>query len=265
MRTNKYYVNNTMNDINNEETAYWLGFLFADGFVDKNRNRVRLDLNVKDEYIIDEFIKFLDTNYNKKYIKIYNTVGIQLDNKLLKDNLIKYGCIPDKSHLNTFIPEEIMNNEKLFWNFLRGIFDGDGCIFKQGNNYGMFFMGTNNIIDQIHNFNNRLNEFNKYKEIKCDNCYYLRTGKYDLMKYIFNNMYSNLNLPFLKRKYDMFIDYIQDKENRIPYHIKQYQELYEKYLNLINENPKITKKECYEKLKMSKSRFYAMLKWKRNL
>lgn len=36
MNTNKYYVNNIMDNINNEETAYWLGFLFADGFVDKN-------------------------------------------------------------------------------------------------------------------------------------------------------------------------------------------------------------------------------------
>lgn len=265
MRTNKYYINNVMDNINDEKTAYWLGFLFADGFVDKNRNRVRLDLNIDDEAHIDKFIKFLDTNYKKHYTKIYNTVGIQIDNGKLKNNLIKNGCIPLKSKIDTSIPEHILNNEKLFWNFVRGIFDGDGCIFKSRNNYGIFFMGTNNIMEQILNYNSKLKELNKYKEYKSENCYYLRTEKYDLVKYIFDNMYYDNTLPYLERKYNLFINYITDKQNRIPKYIQEYNIIYDKYMKLINENPNITKKDCYEKLNISKSKFYRILKLKNNL
>src|SRR5579863_1325734 len=51
----KYPINeNIFDEINTEEKAYWLGFLYADGNVSKT-NRTRLSLAEEDREIVDKF------------------------------------------------------------------------------------------------------------------------------------------------------------------------------------------------------------------
>ena len=258
-----YYINNLFQNVNDASSAYWLGFLFADGFVSKDRNRVRLELQIRDEYMIDNFLKFLDTNYKKYYTK-NNSVGVQIDNEILHSNLIKLGCIPLKSYTNTSIPSNILNNEILLWNFLRGIFDGDGCIFKEPkNNYGIYFMGTKNIIEQIQKCNPIFSEFFVQQELRSNNCYYLRTSKFYVVKEVFNKMYNNIPTELcLKRKYDIFKNYISERSDRKSYKEIEYDNIFFKYCELKKQNEDFTKKKICEILNISRNKLYNILKYK---
>ena len=56
--------------VDTKKKAYWLGFLFADGFIKTNKSvpyRVGIDAGIKDFWIIDRFIK--DIGVNPKYIQ----------------------------------------------------------------------------------------------------------------------------------------------------------------------------------------------------
>ena len=53
----KYYRNsNIFEKIDTEEKAYWLGFLYADGYVDPERGEIILGLAEKDKEHINKFI-----------------------------------------------------------------------------------------------------------------------------------------------------------------------------------------------------------------
>ena len=43
--------------INTEESAYWFGFLCADGHINKY-NSIRLELSIKDKHMVFKFAKF---------------------------------------------------------------------------------------------------------------------------------------------------------------------------------------------------------------
>ncbi len=83
-------------DIDNKQKAYWLGFLFADGFITRLRNNLRLglEINKEDEIILDQFCEALGINpMNKRYYKKTNTVRIRITNDKIGFSLIKNGFI----------------------------------------------------------------------------------------------------------------------------------------------------------------------------
>lgn len=57
--TRKYIVDDVFEKIDTEEKAYWLGFLFADGYVGTNDNSVGLGLAIKDIEHVKKFKKFI--------------------------------------------------------------------------------------------------------------------------------------------------------------------------------------------------------------
>lgn len=131
--------------IDTEEKAYWLGFLYADGCVGKNRKDkngehpgcgVSLGLKLSDEEHIDKFIKAVGFNGNKKYKeihlndKIFYSCEMSLNSVKMADDLIRLGCVPRKSLILKFPTKEQVPDEFLF-HFIRGYVDGDGTIGKQ--------------------------------------------------------------------------------------------------------------------------------------
>lgn len=120
---NEYY----FETIDTNEKAYWLGYLYADGNIKVEKNgtmRVVIELNKKDEYIVDRFIQCIKANQSKKYYPtIRPTVALAIASKKLCKSLIKYGCIPNKTHILR-LPE--LQNGDLYFAFLLGFYDGDG-------------------------------------------------------------------------------------------------------------------------------------------
>ena len=134
---NKVKFDNTVFEkIDTEEKAYWLGFLFADGYVTANDNRVVLSISKNDEDHIQKYVDFL--HYSKAYNIKKNGLkkdGTQLylvevgvgDDKF-KNDVVRCGCIPNKSLILKFPNKEIFQDESLIRHFVRGYIDGDGSL-----------------------------------------------------------------------------------------------------------------------------------------
>jgi len=125
-------------NIDTEDKSYWLGFFYADGYVrkrhdsgqfklklcKKDKNHIELfKTNIKSEHIITDGVEFFTKN-NKKYKSEYSLLNIY--SLKLVDDLIKHGCVQNKTQKIRF---PILKNE-LIQHFIRGYFDGDGCIYK---------------------------------------------------------------------------------------------------------------------------------------
>lgn len=119
---------NIFDEIDSEEKAYWLGFIYADGYVSKNRNTFELSLALKDLDHLRKFALFMGYENN---IKVDNyRCRFYVVNKHLKAKLMSLGVIPNKSLILTFpnrtqVPFELINH------FIRGYFDGDGTILTK--------------------------------------------------------------------------------------------------------------------------------------
>lgn len=113
------------NVIDTEEKAYWLGFLYADGYVsDGVRNGVELSLQLGDKGHLEKFKTFLNSSLTVKSDTF--RCRLTITNPKFKADLIKHGCTPKKTFTLTFpkIPKSLEKH------FIRGFFDGDGCITR---------------------------------------------------------------------------------------------------------------------------------------
>lgn len=129
----KYSLNvHFFDEINSQEKAYWLGFLFADGSLHKNKLTIRLSKEDKNHlYRFIASIEFtgepedvqVDTNF-KKNAEISH---LQINSTELARALNKYMPFGKKSDKLIF-PQWL--DQKLIWDFIRGYFDGDGFVIS---------------------------------------------------------------------------------------------------------------------------------------
>lgn len=133
--------------IDSEEKAYWLGFLFADGNVVLQPSpALQLCLSTADEEHFRKFISMIKSEYK---VSIHNykrpVIQTRISNKKIVDDLIKLGCVPQKTFNLTFptLPEELIRH------FIRGYFDGDGCIYNGKKASAIIFLGTENMLTEI--------------------------------------------------------------------------------------------------------------------
>lgn len=126
--------------INNEESAYFLGFLYADGCVQIKNNAYTICLKLKsnDQIIIEKFRNIMSPSSSIKIIqdkKTLNTYSyFRINQKEICDQLISLECVPNKSLILKF-PTKVPTN--LIRHFLRGYSDGDGCIYKNKLKYSI--------------------------------------------------------------------------------------------------------------------------------
>lgn len=118
---------NYFDSIDTEEKAYWLGFLFADGALSQNNKsyNIELSLKISDSNHVKKFAKAI--NKSKVLDKVYRTRCI-LGSKYMFNILSNYGCTIRKSLTLKFPDINIFQDKNLIRHFIRGYFDGDGCI-----------------------------------------------------------------------------------------------------------------------------------------
>lgn len=128
----KYEINeNIFENIDNEEKAYWLGFLYADGTLSKRGYSIKLELHPKDKDVLEKFSTMIygfvkighDPHENNGVMTDYLYVAIY--SKKMHKDLTKLGCSNNKTFTLTF-PTFLQQN--LVRHFIRGYLDGDGCI-----------------------------------------------------------------------------------------------------------------------------------------
>ena len=190
--------------IKTEEQAYWLGMMCADGYVSSTDNHIELCL--KEKEMIEKFKNFLNTR-NKvcvKKVKINDRVKeyyrISIRNTKIHDDLIRCGCVPRKSLILKFPTEDIVPKH-LINHFVRGYFDGDGCIHKYEYERSLIFSlcGTYEFLEEIKKIydlpNNKYSMSGQILEYK--------TAEKDAVERFLGNIYSNSTI-FLNRKKSVY-------------------------------------------------------------
>lgn len=129
-----------------EESAYWIGFLLADGNVyhpPKRSKQLNIGLAAKDWEHLEKFKKFVGSNKPLYYNK--NGVFISIYSNRICDKLAEYGIVPRKSKIAK-VPEQLKDNRH-FW---RGMIDGDGWVGRRM----LGLCGTFDIVDGFKRFVN---------------------------------------------------------------------------------------------------------------
>lgn len=206
---------NFFSSINNESTAYWLGFLMADGCVcapshSHKKPFLTVLLGIKDKCHLEKLMNaFNSKNKIHFYTDKHNikTCSIRLYSHILCNDLQKLGCHPNKS-LNLQFPT-IPNF--LQHHFIRGYIDGDGCICyrKNGNrrNLSINITGTLQFLTKTQSiFNEQLDiSFKKLQNAGRNKSLTINGNKQSIK--ILQWIYYNSNIC-LERKYNIYINNI---------------------------------------------------------
>ena len=82
-------ISNTLfKEIKDSDSAYWLGFLYADGSIRKDRNEITLDLQEQDRKTIEDFHSYCG---NKNSIREHN-INRNKSQEIIKYNFNYYMC-----------------------------------------------------------------------------------------------------------------------------------------------------------------------------
>jgi hypothetical protein len=152
-----YDVNHKFFNTITEKSAYWLGFISADGNVAQNKPRISIMLKKTEYQHLIKFKNDLDCQApiytgsrkdNRKNFKskIYYFCKIRFTSKKIKNDLASLGILPRKSKILTF--PEILKNHPLVNHYIRGLIDGDGSIDVINNCGGIYLCGTYDIVNE---------------------------------------------------------------------------------------------------------------------
>lgn len=229
IKKSNYYINKKYNinenffeTIDTEEKAYWLGFIYADGSIAIRKGHgsaLRICLNNKDKEHLVAFSNAIEYNGiirdigppKTGYVGSSGSSLILISNKKIVSDLIKHGVEIAKSKKeDMFFPTHIEDGLKR--HFIRGFFDGDGCISatkrRNTNKYIIMFYicGLPSIINYINVFLSSecsipKSNITKRKNIKI---VYMRYHCLNVSK-IRDYIYEKATI-FLKRKHDIIFN-----------------------------------------------------------
>lgn len=114
-------------DINTTNKAYWLGFMYADGCV-TTKNRWYFGLQSADAEHVQYFLNDFNCNTRVRLSKNDTFCSFMIKNKKMYDDLVDKGVVRGKTFCLTF-PDESILKKKYYSHFIRGFFDGDGCLY----------------------------------------------------------------------------------------------------------------------------------------
>lgn len=210
--------------IDTEEKAYWLGFIFADGYIDsspldkskKTKYLFEISLKRDDSSHLDKFnffMKHINNNVKIGTVMCGNTVCERcrwsVVNKHLWTVLNNYGCTPRKSLTLKFPNEKIFKYPILIKHFIRGYIDGDGCLSWSNHQHTsaiLSVLGTEDFLtdvkkylpvkfDYILGYNSKKSDITRVLSIHGKNAF-------DIVKYLYKD-----STIYLSRKYEKYLEY----------------------------------------------------------
>ena len=209
--------------IDTEEKAYWLGFIYADGCIASHKKDAKLKytfeitISKEDKEHLNKFNKFMQyngDNVKEKLVKYKGEIRTyyrwSVNNKHLWETLNSFGCTPNKSLTLNFPNESIFTEKSLIRHFVRGYFDGDGCISyndKRHQRPCCSVIGTKDFLNNLQKLvlGDSLKLTNNHGKSKETKVYTLNCTKAEAFIYI---LYYKSNI-YLDRKYNLFL-YFKD-------------------------------------------------------
>lgn len=204
----RHSVDDTFFDnIDTEEKAYWLGFFLADASVSSNKDTISIGLSIRDYDHLHRLKKSLDITYPiREFVSSngYDSCIISFNSKNIKEKLISYNVIPNKKKYGK--RPFLLLNDNLIKHYIRGFFDGDGCVSEavrkeNGNKrYAIEIASCQEMLIFIKDFlaknNIELSDIREHMTI-----YEIRTSNnFEIIKF-FNLIYKDANI-YLPRKYE---------------------------------------------------------------
>ena len=116
-----------------DDFAFWLGYIFGNGFVDSNENSYRFGASINNSHYLGKDISNLvntifGVNTWEQHKNNDNSTSYMSTNKKVKTFLQKNKILKHKS-LTCSIPKLIrQSNQNIISHFLRGLFEADGTI-----------------------------------------------------------------------------------------------------------------------------------------
>lgn len=223
----KYYCNSDyFSEIDSEEKAYWLGFIFADGYfvIARGNKEIKQKLGIAlsevDKGHLEKFKKNIESTnpiHTYEVTSGYNTDSkycrIIIDDDKLVSDLMNLGIETHKSGSSNIPNIDKIKNKNYIKAFIRGIFDGDGNIrknsVKNGGYFKIGFNGTKEILDFI-KFHLPIEYNKKYYQRHPDrdnNNYDIDLGDMKSIYEVLNYLYKDSNIH-LDRKYDRYKEFM---------------------------------------------------------
>jgi len=123
--------------IDTEEKAYWLGFFYADGYLDKDGSTLKIDLSARDTLHLQWFasifqrdVRVYERNPDKRTGRVYSTASCTISCAYLWHALIEKGIKQANTLSEDISVFEHISDELLVHHFVRGFFDGDGSVHR---------------------------------------------------------------------------------------------------------------------------------------
>lgn len=206
------YNRNYFDHIDTEGKAYFLGMMYADGCV-STKNISILALHKDDIDVIEKFCVELESDLPiKRYknIKRRNMAILSICSTQLSQDLIKQGCMVAKTFKLKF-PKKL--DDDLKHHFIRGYFDGDGCVGKYHYKHDYYIW---NILG-THQFTTGCREFMD-TQLKLGGCIYKKAtvwalafaSKRDVFK-IIKWLYDGATI-YMDRKYKSCMEIVEGCE-----------------------------------------------------
>lgn len=233
----RYSVNETFFDTWSEESAYILGYIYADGSLEDSpavRGKY-LRITSTDPDRLKLFKKLLGSEHTIVKYEYPDArkekFFIRIGNRYLYDRLRALGLTPRKSFTMKFpaVPPQHLSS------FVLGYFDGDGCAFIERKTDGrikrlmsIFTSGSRNFLSTLHAYlfeHTGIGTSGPVRHGSAKSAYQLRYSTRDtfrLILFLYSNK-RNRQLA-LKRKYAIFSEYLKARDlvfNDLPSLLKQ--------------------------------------------
>ena len=182
------------NEIDTEEKAYILGFIFADGYIESNERTLTININKRDIDLLEKVKKELKCENEIRNSSTKDCLRLHLSSIELVNDVSRFGIVRNK----TFSLKFPKLRDELYRHFLRGYFDGDGSI---GKHQCTLVVGSSDFLNELTSFIK--NEFNQ-------EVYTQKMGNYFRMVFNRKNheiikwMYKDSNI-YLERKHNSYI------------------------------------------------------------
>lgn len=240
--------------IETELQAYLLGFYSADGNINEKRKTFRIHLQKQDSELVYLYKDIISpdartftigghktTGRNGQEINAHESFGVDITSAKLCTDLVNLGIGYNKSYNDLHIPEM---SENLVRHFIRGYFDGDGCItvwLSKEKGKSDRVRGKFDICAKSASI---LNEFIKFfathdikinlNYLKRDDMYRISTSSKKELEKIYDVLYKDSNF-YLSRKFNKFNHYVNTEVTQL---IAEYRNAQEVNVNESNNPPK---------------------------
>ena len=206
-------------NIQSEEQFYWLGFMYADGNISREGNRIELRLSIKDINHLEKFRNFLNlsTEIRTGIYKDNEFCHLSIRNKHMWNTLNYLGCVPRKTLTLQFPPITLFKKRENILHFIRGYVDGDGCLTTYLNSKKtsvrteLSLVGTESFLNSVNKLFQNIGYIQNKSSKNCNNKAFNLSFSDVPSRKIARYLYENATI-YLNRKYEKFLEFCRIEE-----------------------------------------------------